>query len=131
MTGPWPGGVQTIAPYFTVEDADRLIDFLAAAFGARLTQINRYDDGSVQHARMQIGECILMINQRTEAYPANISQMHIYADDLQSAFVAALDCGATELMAPNRRPHGDLMAGVKDPCGNIWWIAQPGSDAGR
>lgn len=80
----------------------------------------------MQHARLQIRECILMVNQSTEAYPANISQMHFYVDDMQATFAAALENGATELMAPNLRPHGDLMAGITDPCGNVWWIAQPG-----
>lgn len=34
--------------------------------------------------------------------------------------------GAVSLMAPKDRPHGDRMAGVRDPCGNIWWVAAHG-----
>ncbi|WP_367181351.1 VOC family protein [uncultured Roseovarius sp.] len=66
-----------------------------------------------------------MLNESTDEYPANISQMHIYMEDADSAYQLALQLGATSLMKPNNRPHGDRMAGIKDPCGNIWWIATP------
>ena len=89
MSAPWPGGVQTIAPYFTVEDADQLIDFLGAVFSAQLLKLNRYESGAVQHARMQIGECVVMINQSNQDYAPNVSQMHVYVDDLQRVF----ECG--------------------------------------
>ncbi len=46
---------QTITPYFTVKDADRLINFLIAAFGATVVKESRYDDGKFQHARFLIG----------------------------------------------------------------------------
>ena len=105
-----------------------MIAFMDTVFGARLLKLNRYENGAVQHARMQIGECVVMINQSSQDYAPNVSQMHIYVQDMHRVFADALENGATELMAPNRRGHGDLMAGIKDPCGNVWWIAQPGSD---
>ena len=66
-----------------------------------------------------------MLNETTEAYPVNVSQMHLYVEDVDITFSKALRAGALALMEPNTRPHGDRMAGVKDPCGNIWWIATP------
>ncbi len=110
---------QTITPYFTVEDADRLIDFLVASFGAKLIKDDRYSDGRVQHARLQIGNSLIMLNECTDDYPAKNSQMHIYVDDADLAYLAALNLGASSLMKPNDRPHGDRMAGIKDPCGNV------------
>ena len=118
---------QTITPYFTVQDADRLIDFLTAAFDARLVKESRYDDGTIQHARLVIGESLIMLNQSTADYPANVSQMYLYVDDADRAYERALHLGATSLMEPNVRPHGDRMAGVTDPCGNVWWLASPRS----
>lgn len=64
-----------------------------------------------------------MLNESSEQYPVNISQMHLYVDDVDIAFSKALSAGAISTMEPNERPHGDRMAGIKDPCGNIWWIA--------
>ena len=66
-----------------------------------------------------------MMNESTDDYPINVSQVHLYVEDTDSTFTKALQAGATTLMKPNTRPHGDRMAGVKDPSGNIWWIATP------
>ncbi|PSL20086.1 VOC family protein [Shimia abyssi] len=121
-----PEGYRSITPYFTVVDADELISFLIAAFDASVVKENRYDDGRIQHARLRIGNSIIMLNQSTADYPANTSQMHLYVDDTDAAYHKAVKLGAEPLMKPNDRPHGDRMAGLKDPCGNIWWIASPG-----
>jgi len=120
-----PDGYHSITPYFTVRDAARLIEFLVAAFDATIIVDKRYSRGTVQHARVRIGDSILMMNESTEEYPVNLSQIHLYVEDTDTTFSNALTAGAIALMEPNKRPHGDRMAGVKDPCGNIWWIATP------
>jgi len=118
-----PEGYGSVTPYFTVNNADQLIDFLTAAFGASLVKISRYDTGRIQHARMRIGTSIIMLNESSESYPANVSQMHLFVEDADATYQTSLKAGAKHLMEPNDRPHGDRMAGIKDPCGNIWWIA--------
>ncbi|MBT4932761.1 MAG: VOC family protein [Rhodospirillaceae bacterium] len=118
-----PSGYHSITPYFTVRDADRLLEFLTTAFKATIIKETRYDNKKIQHARVRIGNSILMLNESTDTYPVNVSQMHLYVEDADETYTAALQCGATTLMEPNDRPHGDRMAGVEDPCGNIWWIA--------
>ena len=89
----------------------------------RLIKEDRYDDNRIRHARLRIGNSVIMLNESSEGYPANISQMHIYVNDADEAYARALHLGAISLMRPNVRPHGDRMAGIKDPCGNVWWIA--------
>ena len=121
--GHVPEGYQSITPYFTVADADLLIDFLANAFDAKIVKENRYEDNRVQHARLRIGTSIIMLNQSSEDYPANSSQMHLFVGDTDAVFERAVQAGATPIMVPNDRPHGDRMGGIKDPCGNVWWIA--------
>lgn len=118
-----PEVYQSITPYFTVVGADRLIEFLGAAFDACVIKESRYDDNRIQHARLRIGNSIIMLNESSNDYPANVSQMHVYVDDADGAYQLALKLGAVSLMEPNDRPHGDRMAGIKDPCGNVWWIA--------
>ncbi|MEO1345859.1 MAG: VOC family protein [Pseudomonadota bacterium] len=113
----------TVTPYFTVGDPDRLIEFLTVVFAAELIKMNRYSDGTLQHARLRIGDTVIMMNQSTADYAPNISQMHVLVHDVEAVFAAALEAGAAAIMEPNIRPHGDRMAGVKDPCGNTWWIA--------
>jgi len=119
-----PEGYHTITPYFTVSDADKLLEFLGVVFDGSVLLINRHPHGSVQHARVRIGDTVIMLNEKNEEYQANVSQMHVYVDDVGVAFTKALSAGAKSIMEPNVRPHGDNMAGFTDPCGNIWWIAQ-------
>jgi uncharacterized glyoxalase superfamily protein PhnB len=106
-----------------VGDADLLIAFLMTAFGATVIKKDKYDNNRIQHARLRIGSSIIMLNEGSETYPTNTSQMHLYVSDADATYEAALQAGATILMEPNVRPHGDRMAGIKDPCGNVWWIA--------
>lgn len=118
-----PEGYHTITPYFTVSDADQLLEFLVEAFGGAIVAANRYPTRRIQHARVRVGDSVIMLNESNEQYPINVSQMHLYVDDVEIVFSKALSAGAVSIMEPNERPHGDRMAGVKDPCGNIWWIA--------
>ncbi|WP_299923060.1 VOC family protein [uncultured Pelagimonas sp.] len=120
-----PEGYGSITPYFTVPDADAFIKFAKTVFGAKVIKEDRYETGRIQHAHLCVGTSILMLNEANEDYPANTSQMHLYVDDADSCYKAALAAGATSLMAPNTRPHGDRMAGIKDPSSNVWWLATP------
>ena len=47
-----PHGFLPLTPYFTVEDADALIRFCKVVFAARILKNSRYEDGTVQHARL-------------------------------------------------------------------------------
>ena len=115
----------TITPYFTVSDADRLIDFLTRTFGGVVAKEDRDPNGRIQHARVRIGEALLMINESSDVYPANISQMHIVMEDADVAYRVALSNVAVSIMEPKDRPHGERISGITDPCGNTWWIASP------
>jgi uncharacterized glyoxalase superfamily protein PhnB len=112
-----------ITPYFTVDDADRFIAFVQVVLGGEPIKDDRYPDGRVQHARLQIGASVIMINQSTDDYPPMESQLHIRVADADDIYAKALLHGAKSIMAPNVRPHGERMAGIEDPCGNIWWVA--------
>ncbi len=118
-----------VTPYFTVKNADRLIAFACAVFDAVVVKQDRYDDGTVQHVRLQIGKSLLMLNETKSDFPANVSQMHLRVKDTEAVYAHALREGAVSLMEPNDRPFGERMAWIKDPCGNVWWIASPISHA--
>ncbi|SLN39484.1 VOC family protein [Pseudooctadecabacter jejudonensis] len=114
-----------VTPYFTVEDADLFLGFIQTVFDAQMVKDDRYADGRVPHARARIGTSLIMVNTANEAYPANVSQMHLRVANVEATLARAVNAGAKVSMAPNTRPHGERMAGVTDPCGNIWWIASP------
>ncbi|SMX44289.1 VOC family protein [Octadecabacter ascidiaceicola] len=114
-----------LTPYFTVADGDAFIAFLETVFGGTVVKDDRYENGRIQHARVQFDDAIIMINEASDSYPANASQMHLEVADVEATYAKALAHGATSLMQPNTRPHGARMAGIKDPCGNTWWVATP------
>jgi PhnB protein len=118
-----PEGDHSITPYFTVLDADQLVAFLIKVFNGTVVLEKRNSHGRIEHARVRIGDSILMLNESTDEYPVNVSQLHLFVDDVDISFSTAIREGAVAVMEPNIRPHGDRMAGIKDPCGNIWWIA--------
>ena len=118
------GNSGNLTPYFTIERADEFIEYLAIVFGASITRINRHDNGAVQHARLTIGDSLIMLNEANEDYPVNNAQMHLYVGSVQKTYKLAMQYGASDLMQPMRRPHGDVMAGFKDPFGNTWWVAE-------
>lgn len=118
-----PHGYLQLTPYFTLNDADKFIAFAVNVFGASIIKESRYENGVVQHVRLQIFDSLIMLNQATDEYSPNVSQMHLYVDDAEKTYRRALEYGASSLMKPMIRPHGDRMAGFKDPAGNIWWVA--------
>lgn len=120
-----PDGYHTITPYFTVLDADRLISFVTAAFEGQVVKEDHDQNGRIRHARVRVGDSLMMLNEAGAEYPPNDSQMHLYVADVDVTFRRALREGAIAVMQPNERPHGDRMAGLLDPCGNTWWIATP------
>ncbi len=120
-----PNGYSTITPYFTLSDAEQFIDVCRSVFDAQVVKDVRNADQKIQHARLKIGNSIIMLNQSSDTYGLNVSQMHIYVENADASHALALKFGATSIMEPNDRPHCDRMAGVVDPCKNIWWLATP------
>lgn len=124
-TGANAAGRGPLTPYFTVEDADLFLRFIGEVFGARVIKQDRYDDGRIQHARTLIGPSMIMVNSSSDDYRPQTSQMHLQVADVAAAVEAATALGAQITMPINTRPHGEIMAGFTDPCGNLWWVAQP------
>ncbi|WP_424345502.1 VOC family protein [Ilumatobacter sp.] len=105
-------------------DADRLIAF--NAFDGDVLVEDRNENGRVRHARVRIGDLIVMLNEANDDHAASESQVHLFVDDVDARFTRVLQEGASTLMEPNDRPHGDRTAGFRDPCANTWWIARRG-----
>lgn len=123
---PDSSGLHTVTPYITAAKAERLIQFLAETLEAEILRIERRDDNSIQHARLRIGDSVIMMNEANAEYTAHPAQLYVYVPDVEVAFAKAISAGATEIMSPNLRPFGDVLAGIRDPSGNMWWLAAPG-----
>jgi PhnB protein len=119
-----PEGYSTVSPYLIAAGAQRVIDFLKEAFGAR--ELRRYDlpDGSIMHAEVRIGDTVIMLGDGGENWPAIPAHLHVYVADVDATYERALKAGGVSVQPPLRKGDDpDRRGGVKDPAGNTWWIS--------
>ena len=98
-----PEGFHTVTPYMTVRNAARAIEFYKQAFGAVEKGVMKSPDGKVTHAELSIGDSILMLGDEFPEMGALSPQstggagmgLHIYVEDVDSAFDRAVKAGAT------------------------------------
>jgi len=117
-----PEGHRTVTPFLRVVDAARLIEFLKPAFGGEVAFRMDGPNGTVVHAEVKIGDSMIMIGQ-SPAEDALRSMIHLYVPDTDAAYKSALAAGATSIREPADQFYGDRSAGVRDFCGNEWWVA--------
>ena len=124
MTKPIPEGFHSVTPYVTVKGAAKTIDFLKAAFGARLDHdaIKR-PDGSIMHATLKIGDSMVMLAEETEQMKATPATLYLYVPNVDTASQTAIKAGGKSVMEPSDQFYGDRSGGVKDPSGNSWFVA--------
>lgn len=114
-------GYHTITPYLTVRRAEQLVEFVKQVFDG--TEVFRATGSAGGlHAEVTIGESKLMIGgyENVEEIP---TALHLYVPDADAVYQRALAAGATSLEEPVDQFYGDREAGVRDPTGNVWWIA--------
>jgi PhnB protein len=117
-----PEGFHTVNPYLVVSGATKLLDFLGKAFGAeKVGERFKGPDGMIMHAVVRIGDSMIAVSD-APAEPTSAA-LHMYVEDTDGLYKRAIEAGATSLREPMNTFYGDRSAGVKDPCGNSWWIA--------
>ena len=122
---PIPEGYNTVTPYLTIRQANRLIEFVKEAFGARET-FRTPGSRRGLHAEVRIDDSRVMIGgEPPEGMPWNDipAALHLYVTDADAVYRKALAAGATSIREPVDQPYGDREASVRDPFGNTWYIA--------
>lgn len=116
-------GFRSITPYVFAAGADRLIDFLKQAFDAE--EIVRKDrpDGAVMHAELRVGDSMLMVGEGGGEFGPMPCSIYLYVPDCDRTFRQALQAGGVSVFDVMTLPSGERYGGIKDPCGNIWWVA--------
>jgi PhnB protein len=118
-------GFPNIAPYILVHGAAKFLDFLVSAFQATERIRVPKPDGSIMHAEVAIGDSIIELSDANEQYPPRPTTTHLYVPDPDVAFENAIQAGATSVYSVADQHWGDRQGCVKDPFGNIWYIATP------
>jgi PhnB protein len=125
MTATWkPEGYNSASVYIVADNAQQVLDFLKKTLDA--TDLRRFDmpDGKIMHAEVRIDDTVVMIADAGGAYPAFPAWLHVYVPDAQATYKKALAAGGISVQEPvQKQGDPDLRGGVKDPCGNTWWIS--------
>jgi uncharacterized glyoxalase superfamily protein PhnB len=120
---PIRDGFHTVTPYLFTVGAARLIQFLVKAFNAELIFRKDRPDGAIIHAEMRIGDSMLMLGEATGEFGPMPTSIYLYVTECDTVYQQALAAGGASVFEIMNLPSGERYGGVKDPCGNIWWIA--------
>jgi uncharacterized glyoxalase superfamily protein PhnB len=118
-----PPGFQSVNVYLIVKGAGRLLEFLKEAFGAEEKFRMPNGDGTLQHSEVRVGDVLLEAADAGGEWQAMPANLHYYVDNADRVYRQAVKAGATSLYEPREMAYGDREGGVKDSCGNNWFIA--------
>ena len=113
----------TIAPWLTVNDAQKAVDFYAAAFGAVEIYRLEGDDGKVAVAQLEVDGAPFWVQDDSDASGSGSVRMILSAEDPTSAFDRAVAAGATEV-SPVSDDYGWRTGRVTDPFGYDWELSR-------
>ena len=122
-TKPIRDGFHALTPYLFAQGASRLMEFISLAFGGEVTFRKCRPDGAVIHAEMRIGDSMLMLADATAQFGAMPTSIYLYVTDCDAVYQSALHAGGVSIFPVMTLPSGERYGGIKDPAGNIWWVA--------
>jgi PhnB protein len=64
-----------------------------------------------------------MMGEASAEFGPMPTSIYLYVTDCDRVFQRALDAGGIQIFELMNLPSGERYGGVKDCCGNIWWIA--------
>lgn len=119
---PIPDGYHTVTPYLVVNGVRKLLDFVTKAFDAEVKFQMPRPDGEVAHAEFRVGNSMVMCGSASDQHPALPAMLYLYVTDVDSVFEKAVAAGGEVVRPVENQFYGDRSGGLKDPCGNQWWI---------
>jgi PhnB protein len=128
---PIPDGYPRVMPYLIVGDGDAAIRFYTEVLGAKERMRMGGPDDKVGHAELELGESVIMLADEHPEMGARSPKtiggspvlLHVYVEDVDAVFEAALAAGASETNAVQDKFYGDRGGEFEDPFGHRWSIA--------
>ena len=125
-----PTKYPVLAPYLTVEDAGRAIEFYKSAFGAvELFRLVDPKSGKIGHAELTISGQLLMLadeypqyNKSPKTLGGSATKFSLLVPNADAACEQAIAQGATSVMPPNDQFYGHRSGSVRDPFGHEWML---------
>jgi PhnB protein len=118
-----PKDCHAVTPYLVVPNASRFIEFAQQAFGGTVSEKITRPDGGVLHAQVRIADSLLMIGEPPPGQKTWQVVLYLYVPDCDATYRQAVAAGGESQTEPTDMFYGDRSACVKDPAGNMWWIA--------
>ena len=128
---PIPEGYPRVTPYLHVDGAEAALGFYKDVLGAEERMRMPGPGGKLGHAELEIGESVIMLADEFPDMgvrgPRTIGgtavTLHVYVEDVDTVFEAALAAGATAVQPVENRFYGDRVGQFEDPFGHRWSIA--------
>src|SRR3989449_8386055 len=129
---PVPKGFHTVTPYLAISGAAAAIDWYKKAFGAKELARQPTPDGKLMHARIRIGDSIVMMS---DVFPGANAQaadvlgnspvtLHVYVKNVDKLWQPAGDTGAKVTMPLDNQFWGERYGQLTDPFGHHWSVSQ-------
>jgi PhnB protein len=111
-----------------INGAAKAIEFYKDAFGAKKLGVVTLPDGKILHARMKMGDSILMMSDQ---FPENIASpvassivtMHLYSKNVDKLWERAVGAGAKIVMPIDNQFWGERYGKLLDPFGHSWSLS--------
>jgi len=128
---PIPDGYPRLCPYLSVSGGADAIDFYVKVLGATERMRMPGPDSTVGHAELAFGNSVVMLADEFPdmgaVSPATVGGtpvgLHLYVEDVDATYEAALAAGATSTQAPEDKFYGDRNASILDPWGHLWHLS--------
>lgn len=122
-----PRGFHTVTPYLAIKGASQAIDWYKKAFGAKELVRREGPEGKLIHARVRIGDSIVMMSDvfedtmHKDSEPSAVSvSLHIYSKNVDALWNRAVDAGAKVEMQLDNMFWGERYGQLTDPFGHSW-----------
>jgi PhnB protein len=129
---PIPPGFRTVTPYLALDRAAEAIEWYKKAFGAKELDREEVPGGKIMHARIRIGDSIIMMSdvfpgapiESPSAVGKTTVTLHVYSKNVDKLWQQALDAGAKASMPLGDQFWGERYGQLKDPFGHNWSLSQ-------
>jgi len=118
-----PEGLRDVNTGFSVAGCAQFLEFLARAFEATVKDKYQASNGTVGHAKVQIGDSVVECGEAHGQWGPRAVTIHLYVPDVDSVYQNALKAGARSIGEPKDQFYGERNGGVIDPFGNYWYVA--------
>jgi len=120
-----PPGFPALVPYLTVDEPERLVAFAKGAFRAEEIEDQHVEHpaGKVVHTALRVEGCAIETGRASVEWKAMPGAIHLYVRDEDVVYDRAIKADWVSLHGVKEMDYGERACAVRDPCGNLWYIA--------